>query len=136
MTLEELQERYPDARTFAFGDTPELITALTALVRSGKKRATCSAVVEIEAGKIAPPQVGRTDIALGADGAPALVIRTLELRDTTWATISEEMALAEGEDDTLQDWREGHRRYYTRRGVFSEDMPLIWERFEVVEDFG
>ena len=49
--------------------------------------------------------------------------------------MTEAMALAEGEDDSLESWRKEHRRYYERQGIFAEDMPLIWERFEVVEDF-
>ncbi|APE43110.1 ASCH domain-containing protein [Sulfitobacter alexandrii] len=133
--LEEVLARYPGAQTFSFGDTPELISALTALVRSGAKRATCTALADVEAGRETMPVVGRRDVALDADGRPALVIETKELVRTTWAGMTEEMALAEGEDDTLESWRAGHRRYYERHGIFSEDMTLIWERFEVVEAF-
>ena len=136
MTLAEALKKYPGAETFSFGDTPALRAELLALVRSGRKRATCTALVDIEAGREPMAVVGRRDIALDPDGNPALVIETRELRRTTWATISEEMALAEGENDTLDGWREGHRRYFTRRGIFTEDMPLVWERFEMVEDFG
>ena len=133
-TLDALRVRYPQAEVFRFGDTPELVAELTALVRSGKKRATCSALADIVAGRQARPVVGRRDIALGADGAPALVIETVELRETTWEEMTEEMALAEGEDDSLEGWRAGHQRYYTRQGIFAPDMGLIWERFKLVED--
>lgn len=136
VTLEQAKQRYPGAEVFSFGDTPELIAELTALVRSGAKRATCSAVADIEAGRQEPPRVGRRDIALGPDGTPALVIETMELRETTWQTMPEDMALAEGENETLQGWRDGHKWYYERHGIFAPDMKLIWERFEVVEDFG
>ncbi|GFE51291.1 hypothetical protein So717_30440 [Roseobacter cerasinus] len=136
VTLAEVKARYPDAEVFSFGDTPELIAVLTALVRSGAKRATCSAVVDIEAGRQEAPQVGRRDIALGPGGAPALVIETLELRETTWETMPEEMALAEGENETLEGWRADHKSEYERHGIFAPDMGLIWERFEVIEDFG
>ena len=136
MTLDEALRKYPGAETFSFGDNPALIAELTALVRSGAKRATCTAVVDVEAGRQAMPMVGRRDIALDAEGNPALVIETRELVPTTWDTMTEEMALAEGEDDSLESWRAGHRRYYTRQGIFAEDMALIWERFEVIEDFG
>lgn len=135
MTLDEAMARYPGAETFSFGDTPDLIAELTARVRSGAKRATCTAVADIEAGRETAPVLGRRDIALGPDGQPALVIETKELVETTFAAMTEAMALAEGEDDSLESWRRGHRRYYERQGIFAEDMPLIWERFEVVEDF-
>ncbi|WP_300055809.1 ASCH domain-containing protein [uncultured Roseobacter sp.] len=136
VTLEEAKKRYPGAEVFSFGDTPELIAVLTDLVRSGAKRATCSAVADIDAGRQEAPQVGRRDIALGPDDAPAFVIETLELRETTWETMPEEMALAEGENETLEGWRADHRRYYERYGIFAPDMKLIWERFELIEDFG
>ena len=136
MTLDEAMKKYPGAATFSFGDSPALIAELTGLVRLGHKRATCTAVADIEAGSEAKPKVGQRDIALGPYGAPALVIETKELVNTTWAQMTEEMALAEGEDETLEGWRAGHRRYYSRQGIFAEDMALIWERFDMIEDFG
>ncbi len=45
------------------------------------------------------------------------------------------MALAEGEDEDLAGWRAGHRAYFERNGGFSPDMPLVWERFALIEDF-
>lgn len=136
LSLDVVRARYPDACTFQFGDTPELIRDLTALVRAGTKRATCTALVDVEAGRETAPKLGRCDVALDASGCPALVIETLELRHTTWNTMTEDMALAEGEDETLEAWRAGHRRYYERQGIFDPDMALIWERFAVIEDFG
>ena len=133
--LETLLARYPGADTFQFGDTPELVAELTALVRSGKKRATCTHMAELEAGA-KPPEVGRRDIALNFDGSPAFVIETLEVRETSFADMTEEMALLEGEDDSLAGWRAGHEEYYRRLGVFDLQMRLIWERFDLVEDFG
>jgi uncharacterized protein YhfF len=132
-TLAELHRRHPDAETYRFGDGAESCAALMALVRSGKKRATCTAEAEIAAGE-ASPVVGRCDIALDFDGAPQLVTRTLELRRVRFCDMTEEMALMEGEDESLEDWRAGHERYYRRAGIFAPDMGLIWERFEVVED--
>ena len=35
--------------------------------------------------------------------------------------------------DCLDDWREGHRAYFTRNGGFSPDMMLWCERFRLVE---
>ncbi|MEM8774928.1 MAG: ASCH domain-containing protein [Pseudomonadota bacterium] len=134
-TVNELLARYPGADTFRFGDTPDLVAELTGLVRSGKKRATCTHLAELEAGA-QKPEVGRCDIALNFDGTPALVIKTLEVRETTFADMTEEMALMEGEDESLAGWRANHESYYRRHGVFEPDMVLFWERFDVVEDFG
>lgn len=133
--LVEAQARYPGARSFRFGDTPGLTAALLALVRAGAKRATCTALTEIARGAAAP-EVGRCDIALDAEGRAALVIETLRTVRVTFASMPEELALMEGEDDSLEGWRAGHRRYYERAGIFAPDMELIWEEFRLVEDFG
>ncbi|MDG4649109.1 ASCH domain-containing protein [Roseibacterium sp. SDUM158017] len=135
MRVEDIRARYRDAETYRFGDSPALSDALLALVRSGRKRATCTAIAELAAGE-AEPVVGRCDIVLDFEDRPQLVTRTLELRRTTFAEMTEEMALMEGEDETLAGWRAGHERYYRRAGIFAPDMALIWERFEVVEDLG
>jgi len=134
-SLERVLARYPGADCFRFGDSQALSDELIALVRSGKKRATCTHMAELEAGA-ARPEVGRRDIAMNFDGTPALVIETVEVVDTTFDRMTEEMALLEGEDESLAGWRANHERYYRRLGVFAPDLPLIWERFKVVEDFG
>jgi len=125
--------RYPGAVTFRFGDGPELSSELIALVRAGRKRATCSAEAEIAAGEAAP-EVGRCDIVLDFADVPQLVVRTQDLRPVRFCDMTEEMALMEGEDDDLAGWRAGHEAYYRRLGIFDPEMGLIWERFELVED--
>ncbi len=66
-------------QTFTFGDSPRLCAELLALVRSGRKTATCEALRVFEAEPEAMPQVGRRDIALNWDGTPALEIETTEV---------------------------------------------------------
>lgn len=136
MTLEELEKLYPDAASFRFGDNEELCKELAALVRAGRKTATCEALeVFFETGA-ALPEVGRKDIVLNWDGAPAFVIETKQVDWVRFKDVSEEFALAEGEDDSLAAWRESHKRYFERNGVFSNDMLLVCERFRVVRDLG
>jgi uncharacterized protein YhfF len=133
--LAGLKARYPGAETYRFGDSAALSDALLALVRAGKKRATCTAEAEIGVSEVLP-EVGRCDVVLDFDNVPQLVTRTLELVRVRFCDMTEEMALMEGEDETLAGWRAGHERYYRRAGIFAPDMGLIWERFEVVEDLG
>ena len=131
-TLAELQTRYPGAIPFRFGDSEAMSKTLIALVRSGRKRATCLAVAETAPADM--PSIGRRDIATSWKGVPQLVIRTVELRLVTWANMPEECALIEGETANLTEWKIGHQAEYVRRGIFNPDMELIWERFELVED--
>ncbi|OKH88289.1 ASCH domain-containing protein [Thalassospira sp. TSL5-1] len=133
--LKALKQRYPGAKTFKFGDSAELCEELVALVRSGKKVATCGALRDYDAGE-AMPEIGRQDIALNWDDTPALVIETAELVQCRFDEITEAMALAEGEDDSLEEWRAGHSAYFERNGGFSPDMQIVWERFRLIEDLG
>jgi uncharacterized protein YhfF len=136
MTLEEALLRYPGAETFQFGDNRGLCDALLTLVRAGKKTATCGAQRDFEAECEAMPVVGRRDIALDWDGAPALVIETTEVTERRFCDVDADFALAEGENETLEGWQAGHRRFFERNGGWSQEMMLVCERFRLVEDIG
>lgn len=131
-----LEARYPGAQTFTFGDDAALAAALLALVRAGRKTATCMALRDVESGAEAMPEVGRRDIALDGEGRPALVVETVEVTIRRFDEVDEAFALAEGENADLDGWRRDHRRYFARNGGFSPDMLLVCERFRLVEDLG
>jgi uncharacterized protein YhfF len=135
MTLAEAKARFPGAETFTFGDSAALSDRLLMLVRNGKKRATCGALRDFLTSGDALPIVGRRDIALTWDGAPAFLIETTEVTIRLFRDVDAAFALAEGEDDTLEGWQDGHRRYFQRNGGWSPDMDLVCERFELIEDF-
>ena len=136
MDLEKLKQRYPDAVTFTFGDSPELCHRLLELIRSGKKVATCEALRTFERGDEAIPAVGRQDIALNWDGSPAMALETVSVQLTRFCDVEESFALAEGEDETLEGWQDAHRGYFERSGGFDPEMMLVCERFRLIEDFG
>ncbi|MGI9390253.1 MAG: ASCH domain-containing protein [Boseongicola sp.] len=135
MILEEALQRYPGAETFRFGDNSELCSELLALVRAGKKTATCGALRDFQAEGEAMPVVGRRDISLDWSGAPALVIETVDVSERRFCDVEADFALAEGENETLEGWQAAHRRYFERNGGWSSDMMLVCERFRLVEDF-
>lgn len=134
LALNAAKARYPGAETFTFGDSRALSDRLLALVRSGAKTATCGALRDFHAEAEALPAPGRRDIALDWDGGPALVIETLEVTIRRFCDVDEDFALAEGEDDSLESWREGHRRFFERNGGWSPDLTLVCERFRLIED--
>lgn len=133
MSIDELKQKYPGAETFKFGDGPELSAQLIALVRSGRKTATCGALRDFQEGGEAMPVVGRRDIALNWDGSPALVIETLEVTITRYCDVTEVFALAEGENEDLAGWQRDHRAFFERNGGFDPEMELVCERFRVIE---
>ncbi|WP_305989582.1 ASCH domain-containing protein [Roseibium sp. MMSF_3544] len=134
MDLKHLQQRYPGAETFTFGDSEELSGDLIALVRTGRKTATCGALRDFESGEDAMPVKGRKDIALNWDGTPALVIETLEVSTMRFCDVPEDFALAEGENKDLAGWRVDHQSYFERNGGFDPEMWLVCERFRMIED--
>ncbi|SEN42190.1 Uncharacterized protein YhfF [Loktanella fryxellensis] len=133
-TLETLLQRYPGATTFTYGDSAALSARLVALTASGAKTATTGALRDYETGDEVLPCVGRRDIVLGWDGAPVLVIETLEVVTCRFDAVTEEMALAEGENDDRAGWAADHAAYFARNGGYAPDMLVVWERFRVIAD--
>lgn len=132
--IEDLQETYPGAGTFRFGDSAKMCQHLIALVRQGKKTANCSMASDFDDEPEAMPVVGRCDIAANWDGTPALVVRTVLVEKVRFCDVTEEMALAEGEHDTLLNWRKDRKAFFKRNGGYDPEMLLIFEHFEPVED--
>lgn len=121
-----------------FGDNPALADELGNLVLSGRKSATCSAVWSYEAEGEPFPKGGTLWMVLDGRNEPMCIVETIEVTVRAFKEVDEDFARAEGEDDlTLESWREGHKRFFTRTLApigrnFSEDMPLICERFRVI----
>lgn len=121
-----------------WGDTPELIDELAALILAGTKTASCGAVWELEAEGSAAPVPGTLTIVVDGGGTPLCIVETVDLTFRRFSEIDPEFAAAEGEGDrTLASWREGHESFFSRvlpaiGRTFSDDMPLFCERFRVI----
>lgn len=121
-----------------FGDHPKLADELGALILSGIKTGTCSALWEWQAEGNPIPEVGLISITLNGAGEPICIIETIEVTQRLFNEVDEEFARSEGEGDlTLRYWREAHTNFFSRilpkvGKEFSEDMPLVCERFQVI----
>jgi uncharacterized protein YhfF len=121
-----------------FGDNPQLADELGQLVLSGVKTATCAAVwdYEFEGQPIQEP--GTVWIVLDGKGEPMCITETVEVTFRRYNEVDEEFARAEGEGDlSLRYWREAHKNFFSRilpkfGKEFTEDMPLVCERFKVI----
>src|SRR5262245_36847989 len=124
-----------DLEQFAFGDSPEMADELLALVLAGTKTATCSALSEYEAeGEPIDLTPGGRSVVLDGRGRPACVIETCEVTIRRFDEVDAAFARDEGEGDrSLAYWRSEHERFFRKHGVFSADMPLVCERFRLVE---
>ncbi len=118
--------------SFAFGDSPDMADRLLGFVLSGAKTATCWSVRDGQ-----QTEVGKRMVVNDGAGQPRAVIETVSLDQLRFNEVGWTFALAEGEgDECLEDWRDGHRAYFTRNGGFAPDMMLWCERFRLVEILG
>jgi uncharacterized protein YhfF len=121
-----------------FGDSMELADELIDLVVSGPKRATAGAYEEYVAEGAALPQVGCLSIATDGHGRPRAILRTTEVRVGPLSSVDDEFARDEGEGDRTREWwlaaHQGFfRRYLPTVGLrYDDDMPTVFERFEVI----
>ena len=140
--LETLPEGSPardeNYEAWAFGDGPVMADELGALVLSGLKTATCSALWEVEADEGPMPRLGEKSVILDGRGEPLCIIETTEVEVRRFDEVDERFAYGEGEGNrSLDYWRGAHRRFFSRTlprigREFSEEMPLVCERFRVI----
>lgn len=124
--------RYPGATPTRFGDSPALSARLLGLIASGAKTATCGALAHYHEDGAALPDPGQIMLAMDHENRPALVYEVTEVAILPFRDIPEAFALAEGEG-SFDDWRTGHIDYFTRNGGFDPAMPIVCERFRLIE---
>lgn len=121
---------------WAFGDDARLADELLGLVLEGTKTATSSLLSEYGDDTAPLPTVGDLSIILDGTGHPRALIRTTEVEVLPFTDVTVDFAAAEGEDDrSLEAWREGHTRYFSRQlGVdtLPDDLMVVAERFELL----
>ena len=121
-----------------WGDGPAMADELGALIVQGTKTGTCSAVWEWEAEGNPVPEAGLITIALNGHGEPLCIVETVEVSVRKYNEVDADFACEEGEGDlSLDYWRAAHRNFFSRTlpkigKAFSEEMPLVCERFRVI----
>lgn len=133
VTLRDALAIYPGAVAYCPGDSPALNAEVLGLMRSGAKVLTCDAWERSVAEGL--PVVGRVDIAMDWDRAPALATRTLAVERLRFCDVSEAMIPPQAEFRDLAEWRRGYTAYLTRAGIFHPEIEMMFETFEVVRDF-
>ena len=123
--------------SFYFGITEKSANALLDLVLAGKKRATASSLLAYEATNESVPQVGDFSIVTDWEGNPKCIIETTAVTVIKFKDMTFDICKREGEDENLESWRRNHTWYFAEDGrergySFSEEMPVVFEDFEVV----
>jgi uncharacterized protein YhfF len=129
------EERYSAE---GWGDSPQMADELGALISSGTKTATCSALWEYEAEDYPLPEVGTKMVVLSGNEEPLCIIETTEVEVRPYDEVDARFAYEEGEGGhSLEYWREAHWRFFSRTlpNIGKEpatDMPLVCERFRII----
>lgn len=119
---------------WVFGATLSQANQLSALVVSGRKTATTSALHDYDQGEELPAP-GDLSIILDGSGVPRAVIETVEVAIVRFDEVSAVHAWAEGEGDRSLDWwRREHQEFWSQHSPrgFSPDMLVVCQRFRVV----
>ncbi len=133
--LDHILARYPGAQTYRPGDSAQLNAEIITLMRSGKKTATCAALAQFADDTDAMPCVGRVDIALDWNDDAALATCTLSVDEIAYSRMDASRIPPQGEFGSLEEWRKGYAAYLGRGGWFDPEVVLVYEQFEVIEDF-
>ena len=136
VTLVATRAKHEGGFAYLVGDSAALNAEILASMRSGVKTGTCDArAIDLDETENLPV-VGRVDIALDWEGRLALAARTLAVERVTFDQMDEVRVAQQGEFRDLAHWRLGYEAYLTRAGRFAPDVDMMFERFEIVEDFG
>ena len=120
----------------SWGDSPEMADELGDLIVRDIKTATCEALWQW--GDQPVPETGQITVVLNGHGEPICIIEATEVTIRKYNEVDSDFAQAEGEGDfSLDYWRDAHKNYFSRTlpkigKEFSEDMPLVCERFKVI----
>ncbi len=119
-------------RIFRVGSNEGESNRLLKRVLRGKKRATTCLYTDDDI----LPERGEYCIITDWDGVPRCVTKVTRVQVIPFNKITLEQALKEGEDTTLEAWRDTHRVVYARNAEqldfeFSDDSKIIYEEFRV-----
>ena len=88
--------------------------------------------------KIDTPETGTVTIVVDGRGQPLCIVEATEISIRKYNQVDADFAREEGEGGlSLQYWRDAHRRFFSRSlpkvgREFSEEMPLVCERFRLI----
>lgn len=110
---------------------------LLALVMAGKKTALFSSFATFSIDGEPLPVSGELYLVLDRSGNPRCVIEMDTVQIIPFNEVTWEMAQKEGEDDSMQDWREKQQEYLEEEGSilgfdFTPDLKLVYQTFKIV----
>ena len=112
-------------------------TELTALVLSGQKTAFFSSYATFAIDGEPLPVSGELYIVVDRANNPVCVIELQSVNILPYNEVTWEMAKLEGEDESLDEWKERKREYLEDEGAvlgfeFSPDIKVVFQTFMVI----
>ena len=110
---------------------------LLALVLAGKKTAFFSSYASYLIDNEELPVSGEMYVVLDRSGSPRCIIELTSVRIVPFCEVTREMVMAEGEDESLEAWREKEKGYLEDEGeivgfTFADDIKLVFHEFRIV----
>ncbi len=110
---------------------------LLVLVLVGKKTAFFSSYASYLIDNEEFPVSGEMYVVLDRSGSPRCIIELTSVRIVPFCEVTRKMVIAEGEDESLEVWREKEKGYLEDEGeivgfAFAEDIKLVFHEFRIV----
>ena len=110
---------------------------LTALVLSGQKTAFFSSYATFAIDQEPLPVSGELYLVTDSAKKPVCIIELENVSILPFNEVTWEMAKKEGEDESLEAWREKHEEYLREEGAvlgfeFTPDIKVVFQTFMVV----
>lgn len=124
----------PYSGEILFGSNSQMSANLLALVLTGQKKATCSALEAFEIDNEKIPRKGNFYVITDWDGNPRGILTTTDVHILPYKDVTWNMAQKEGEDDCMESWIRNHDEFFEEDSdilgyQFTPDMPVVFEEF-------
>jgi uncharacterized protein YhfF len=123
-------------RSLEVGTPGAMRERLNRLILDGRKRATAGLLLEYVRENEELETVGERLALVDDDTRRIATVVVTETATVPFIEVPWRFAQAEGEgDESLEEWREGHRRFWSAEGEVIDDQTpvnLIW--FELLEE--
>lgn len=122
-------------RSMELGTPGEMRGRLNGYVIDGNKRATAGLAVEYEREGEPIEHVGERLALVDDEGRRVATVEVTRVEHSRFADVPWEFAAAEAEGDRdIEEWRAGHRAFWTRVGEsIDDDTPVVLIWFDLVE---
>jgi uncharacterized protein YhfF len=120
-------------RALEIGSPGEMRQRLNRLILDGKKRATAGLLLDYVRESEELEFVGERLALVDDETHRVATVVVVDVETTPFIEVPWRFAQAEGEgDESLEEWREGHRRFWTAEGETIDDhTPVVLVRFEL-----